>query len=694
MARITIEIPEEIRFLSDYHDDSWDFSKGLPNGILYKMFTGIGATHCEIIAERDSILVFPTIALARSKYLKACKEAKFGFRYQFLNGEVKNEELEQFISERGENDIDKYFVVADSLPRLINFLGEVVYNDYFLMVDEIDTFQVDTSYRSSLEFAVDYFKDFKNRCALTATLIPFSDPDFQEENIDYFILEKKSFEKPELKLVNVYYPMQSLIEEIEELLPKGEKVVVAVNSIDDINYAIKNLLARGKIKEFNTGILCSQYSKYKVHSKSNWIDIPEDGKISLEYPLTFMTSAYFTGVDFIDKFHLLIGVLKAPQYAMLTFENIYQITGRARNGFLSCKVVKFDIVRTEEKFFDREEVMLRVKRVNSLFSYSKELYGDNEFSDDYTSIKSSFEKIKIKGEEGFIRVNKDGEVVLSTFTIDYKEHFYKSLLDYKTGADNLKEKLEFYFEVSKNYNFTGPSQELEGFTGVDFAENFSDQIPRIFDDIYKEILKDTDSRSVGGIDKAYLFQFIQNQRQNRKMYSASLQMVFLMEKYGQVYTQLKEKFIELNKSKFLIKDFYYILRLYQLYHSAQYKLLEKFFILNSEYTAQELLGIWKDIVDQSPGISNFLNPSNLGQTAYVVDLMMKLFVIKVIPRKLNSTTGKKDPQKYEIVRLSSLFFKVERKEKFLNEQIEDKFGISYKKYLLGLKEKELSYLLK
>ncbi|TFV93182.1 hypothetical protein E4S40_13030 [Algoriphagus kandeliae] len=694
MARITIEIPKGIRFLSDFKDGAWDFSKGLPNGILYKKFTGIGATHCEIIAERDSILVFPTIALARSKYLKACKEAKDGFRYQFLNGGVKNEELEQFISERGENDIDKYFVVADSLPRLINFLGEDVYYDYFLMVDEIDTFQVDTSYRSSLEFAVDYFKDFKNRCALTATLIPFSDPDFQEGNIDYFTLEKKSFDKPELRLVNVYYPIQSLVEEITELLPKGEKVVVAINSMDGINYAIKNLLALGKIKEFDTGVLCSQFSKYKVHSKSNWIDIPEDGKISLEYPLTFITSAYFTGVDFIDKFHLLIGVLKAPQHAMLTFENIYQITGRARNGFLSCKVVKFDAHNTPGKFFDREEIMKRVEKVNSLFSFAKELYDGEEFLDDYTSVKSSFEKIKINGEEGFIRVNKDGEVVPSSFTIDYKEHFFQSLLDYETRADHLKEKLEFYFEVLEEYNFTEVSQELEGFTGDDFAENFPDKIPRIFDDIFKEILKDTNSRSVGGIDKAYLFQFIQNQRHNRRMYSASLQMVFLIEKHGQDYHLLKEKFIELNESKFLIKDFYYILRLYQLYHSAQYKLLTKFFKLNSEYTAQELVGIWKDIVDQSPGIKKYLKNKNIGQPAYVVDLMKKLFVIKEILRKLNPTTGKKEPKKYKLLAFNSDFFKVERKEEFPNEKVQDLFGISYKKYLLGLTEDELSSLIK
>lgn len=694
MATITIEIPKGIRFLSDYKEDTWDFSKGLPNGILYKKFTGIGATHCEIIAERDSILVFPTIALAKSKYLKACEEDNGRFRYQFLNGEVKNEKLEEFISNRRKKNIDKYFVVADSLPRLINFLGKEVYDDYFLMVDEIDTFQVDTSFRSSLEFAIDYFKDFKKRCALTATLIPFSDPDFHEDNIDHFILEKERFEKPILRLVDVYYPLQSLIEEIADLLEKGEKIVVAINSLDGINYVIKNLLVLGKIEEFNTGVLCSQYSKYKVHSKSNWIDIPKDGKISLEYPLTFITSAYFTGVDFIDQFHLLIGVLKAPQHAMLTFENIYQITGRARNGFLSCKILKFDKVSSPENSFDREEIIKRVEKVNSLFSFAKELYEDDEFLDDYNSIKSSFEMLKIKGEEGFIRVNKDGKVVPSSFTIDYKEHFYKSLLDYKTGADHLKEKLEFYFEVIEEYNFTELSQDLEGFTGVDFAENFSDQIPRIFNDIYEVILNDTKSRYVEGIDKAYLFQFIQNQRQNRRMYSASLQMVFLLEKYGQDYILLKEKFIELNKTRFLIRDFFYILKLYQLYHSAQYKLLNKFFDLNSEYTGEELIGKWKEVINQSPDLSSFLNLAKINQSAYVIDLMMKLFVMKVIPRKLNPKTRRKGPRKYKLIGFNSYFFKVEREEEFPNEKVQDRFGISFKKYLIGLTNEELSYLIK
>ncbi|WP_144603823.1 DEAD/DEAH box helicase family protein [Algoriphagus algorifonticola] len=547
MATFTIEIPERIRFLSDYKDGLWDFSKGLPNGILYKKFTGIGATHCEIIAERDSILVFPTIALARSKYLKACKEAKNGFRYQFLNGDVKNEALEQFISERGENDIDKYFVVADSLPRLINFLEEDVYYDYFLMVDEIDTFQVDTSYRSSLEFAVDYFKDFENRCALTATLIPFSDPDFQEENINYFILEKESFEKPEIKLVSVYYPLDTLTYEIIELLKEDEKIVVAINSFDGINNIINNLLKLGKIDEFKTGVLCSQYSKYKIHSKSRWLDVPENGKIQLEHQLTFVTSAYFTGVDFDDEFHLLIGVLIAPQHAMLTFENIYQITGRARNGFLSCKIVKFGTINTSVKFFDRDEIMERVEKVNSLFIHAKEIYSDNEFSDDYASIKSAFGEVKINGEKGFVRENKDGEIVPSSFTIDYKEHFFKSISDYETGANSLLERLQYYFEVQEESDFSDVTKKLEGFTGVDFAENFSEHISQIFDEIYAKILNNQELNIVSGIEQAMLFQFIHNQRQNRRMYSASLQMVFLIEKYGQDYELLKKKFINLNK---------------------------------------------------------------------------------------------------------------------------------------------------
>ncbi|WP_144603822.1 hypothetical protein [Algoriphagus algorifonticola] len=144
----------------------------------------------------------------------------------------------------------------------------------------------------------------------------------------------------------------------------------------------------------------------------------------------------------------------------------------------------------------------------------------------------------------------------------------------------------------------------------------------------------------------------------------------------------------------MIKDFYFILKLYQLYHSPQYDLLRKFFNLNSDYTAQELIGIWKDIIKQSPDIRNFLNAKILDQSAYVVDLMNKLFVMKVIPRKLNPDTGKKDPKKYNLKEFKSNFFKVERVEEFPNEKLQDVFGISHKKYLLGLTDSELSYLLK
>lgn len=71
----------------------------------------------------------------------------------------------------------KILVVADSLPRLMEYLPQNL-EKWHIMVDEIDCYQTDGVYRPALENVIDYFFKFpeRNRCLVSATIRPFSDP--------------------------------------------------------------------------------------------------------------------------------------------------------------------------------------------------------------------------------------------------------------------------------------------------------------------------------------------------------------------------------------------------------------------------------------------------------------------------------------------------------------------------------------
>lgn len=689
-----ISITSDVKYLKDHKDEVWDFSKGLPTGILYKRFTGLGATTCEIVSPRHSILVFPTVCLAKTK----CNQTKkrilkdnLPIQVLYVGGGIKNSNIKEFIDAISEDLYVKFFVVADSLPRVIDMLGSDVYDKYFLMVDEIDTFQIDTSFRTSLEYAIDYFKDFKEKCALTATLIPFSDPDFDVSNIDYWIVQKELEVKPELEIIEAKYPLETILDQIKFFIGSGEKIVVALNSITAINRIVKTLLKDGLINSGEVGILCSEASKYKIHYDIEWMSVPENGEIKLYPKLVFMTSAYFIGIDILDMYHLIIGSIQYPEHAILQFEKIYQITGRARNGTYSNVLISSPYFEIHKEHFDLEDINSRVSKINDILQYSKSIYSDDEYLDDFYSLNESLLKIKIDGQEGFFRMKKNNIIVSSSFTIDYKNYFYSSILEYQFGLDILVGKLDEYFEISREIIYSDTfDSEVEKFTGVDFISSISKNLANLIKDLSIKIIHDKQN-NIGDIFNVYLFKFIEQNRHDKKLYSAGLQIAFFMDKFQEI-NLVKKEFEKFNSDKIKIKEFGELLYFYKLYNSREYKSLEKYFKIDVEYTSDELLIIINNLTSENTGILKYFNYKKIDQSAYVLNALKYLFIIKEIPRKNIPNSTKKEPKKYKIIEFKSSFF--ERSYKSKKTQISDIFGSSLKQFLLRLTDDEINILLK
>ena len=133
----------------------------MPHGIIDKKISGIGATTLEINSKRNSIIVLPTKALAYSKHLNHVDTLYVGSAIGDKKN-VSNAEINKYLAQGG---YKKFLVVADSLKRLLGLIKEENYNNYFLMIDEIDVFQSDSNYRPQLEDVIDYYLKFlpKNR---------------------------------------------------------------------------------------------------------------------------------------------------------------------------------------------------------------------------------------------------------------------------------------------------------------------------------------------------------------------------------------------------------------------------------------------------------------------------------------------------------------------------------------------------
>lgn len=414
-------IPEELGGgRLDY--DLSDYLEKLPHGIFDKKVTGIGATTIEIKSNRNSILVMPTKALAYGKAMKHNDSLYVGSAIRNLNTTTEYDII-HYVNNLCKDKYKKLLVVADSLGKLIKVLTSLnidVYNDYFLMVDEIDCLQDDGNYRPALENIIDYYFKFnvKRRCLVSATIRNLSNPQFKKEckfDISKAFKQKRNIN---LFLTDNINKLTSL----EILKHPKEKILIAYNSITEILNVIF-LLDESLQKE--CAILCSEASQKEAGGY--YSTLKDD--YSLPNRIVFMTCTYFTGIDIHDSYHLITISNTAKSYQILSFDRMTQIYGRCRikNGILS-DVIIYNLNRYlfKDSISNYQKVLL--KRANAISELENIA---NSISKDDADLKSLFDIVKLaikeksvesiynEGTIDLVRTDIEGNYVPAYFNIDY-----------------------------------------------------------------------------------------------------------------------------------------------------------------------------------------------------------------------------------------------------------------------------------
>ncbi len=380
----------------------------MPCGIINKTITGIGATTLELNSrERNSIIVVPTKALAYNK-MKVTNKT-FNDEYALYIGSaigtissLDNDDIKNYLS-RQSGLPKKILVVADSLPRLVEIFEEECIDytaDYFLMIDEVDTMQIDSIYRSNLEKILDYYFEFplENRCMVSATLNEFSDTRIQEEkqlNIIYSTPQER-----EIKLVYTNYTDHCTFRYIKEYMESrfpNDKILIAYNSLKGIFNLVT--LLENQDKEY--GILCSERSFEKISKfrtdKNYKLDyenpLQDDGK--LKHPITFMTCAFFAGIDINEDCHIITISSHKQLFTVLSPNRMKQIVGRCRNNVLSETIIYDDSSAYPQNNTtpprSKEEIVEKATRISNLMNQILDLSKDDrDFLSVYNKMKGFF----------------------------------------------------------------------------------------------------------------------------------------------------------------------------------------------------------------------------------------------------------------------------------------------------------------
>lgn len=308
-----------------------------PYGLIKKNRTGVGATTLELDSPRNSIVVVPTRALAYSKAVNSKIEGEENkYKILYVGGKIAGFNPPRIPIYLTDSSIKykKFIVVADSLPSLLNIIGKDNYKDYFLMVDEIDSYQYDCSYRPKMEDVIDYYSQFPKtqRCLVSATISRFSNKLIEDEPVI-----NVEFNEPLSRNIRLVHTddtdirVKMTIEDIISTHP-DDKILVAYNSISSCGYIINSLDDELKA---DCAMLCSTKNKSTVEYYSDITDNQLPKKIS------FMTCTYFVGIDITERFHLITVINSKKFHTVLSIDKLQQIAGRCRSseGLLSETII-------------------------------------------------------------------------------------------------------------------------------------------------------------------------------------------------------------------------------------------------------------------------------------------------------------------------------------------------------------------
>lgn len=330
----------------------------LPYGIIIKEKTGIGATTVELKDNtRPTILVFPNKALAATKAISASIKYKKTIYYagSDVNGAEDNlhkldfNNFERLIQSK---EAFKIAMVADTFVKYYNIFKDKIDNhpSLFILFDEADVYQSDSSYRNNLEKCMRIFIELPEhkRCLLTATSQSYAATEFEGISTTKIIVEDAPKEE-----INLFHSKIHPLSTLVFLLNKHEfskgKILVALNSITACIYVAMKIENLNKKYNNEIGILCSDSRKpyipeaYKVEFKN--------GK--LDRHVTFITTSYFSGVDINSSANVIVCSYSEPgnDHAFLTMHRIKQAMGRIRKEVKSRSL----ILKTDPDYPENDE---------------------------------------------------------------------------------------------------------------------------------------------------------------------------------------------------------------------------------------------------------------------------------------------------------------------------------------------------
>lgn len=324
------------------------------NVLLNKGVTGCGGTYVELHSKRNSLILVPTIELARNK-----KEKDFLIIYH----KVKEEEIITYL--KSNIKYKKIIGTYDCLERLLKIGFDIT--EYFLLVDEYHILFNAYAFRNdSIMFLLKTYPIFKDVCFMTAT--PLTPDIILEEIKDLKVVEIiwNNAVPIKLDLINTSFTNKELLNIIQK--ESDCNYHIFLNSIK----TIRELVTKNSLNDYK--VVCSETSA----RNNRTLNVESTTTKPKKY--NFYTASAFEGCDIYDpKGKTIILCDTSISTTILDISTLVrQICGRLRNSIYKDKITL--ILNTNKHRYagiSKEVFLIKVSENISLGKYT-----ENKFNND------------------------------------------------------------------------------------------------------------------------------------------------------------------------------------------------------------------------------------------------------------------------------------------------------------------------
>lgn len=336
--------------------------------IINKTLTGIGATYCELMCDRNSIIVEPNVPVIEGK-VKKHKNQVLGV-YSGISGQKIEEYLQKHHSKR------KIMVTPESFQRLKETLEELgidVYNEFFLLFDECEKLVQDIDFRETIEVPMNDFFLFRNKAMVSATPLLAADPRFEEQGFTILrVTPDFTFSNP-IKIVATNNILEAFMEELESC---PGNICLFCNSIDTFESIFCELPLELQ-KQVTT--FCSEGAMEKLtymHSKN--FTRKASSFICKLSKINFFTGRFYSAVDIETKRKprviIISDMMGAPQSAIDPATEAIQIVGRFRGGVKS--ITHISSIKEDLEYHTEDEARIYLEGSFRAIDTIKKLYSE------------------------------------------------------------------------------------------------------------------------------------------------------------------------------------------------------------------------------------------------------------------------------------------------------------------------------